>query len=49
MYYIKSLDVVSRDRYEEKIKVINNKSPYNIDKALFKCTEDGDSVKTSRK
>ena len=39
MDYISSLDVVSRDRYEEKIKVINNKSPYNIDKALFKRTD----------
>ena len=40
MDYISSLDVVSRDRYKEKIKVIYNKFPYNIDKALFiKCTD----------
>ena len=44
MYYISSLDVVSCDRYEEKIKVINNNCPYIIDKALCKFTE-GDSVK----
>ena len=44
MDYISSLDVVSCDRYEEKIKVINNNCPYIIDKALFKFT-DGDSVK----
>ena len=44
MYYISSLDVVSRDRYEEKIKVINNNCPYIIDKALCKFTG-GDSVK----
>ena len=36
MDYILSLDNTSRARYLEKIKVINNKCPYTIEKSIFK-------------
>ena len=45
MDYISSLDVVSRDRYEENIKLTNTKSPYNIEKVCLSVRTARDSVR----